>query len=54
MQDVPLLTHQFLQSEATRQGRPVPSLDPAFLTAVTDYTWPGNIDQLPFGYLMDG
>lgn len=48
VQDVPLLTHQFLQSEAARLGCPVPALDPAFLTAATDYTWPGNIDQLRF------
>ena len=46
VQDVPLLTHQFLQAEATRQARSVPSLDPALLTAIKDYTWPGNLDQL--------
>ena len=46
VQDIPLLTHQFLQAEATRQGRTIPSVDPAFLTAINDYTWPGNLDQL--------
>jgi DNA-binding NtrC family response regulator len=46
VQDIPLLTHQFLQSEAAQLGRLLPSLDPAFLTAAVDYTWPGNLDQL--------
>ena len=46
IQDIPLLTHQFLQAEATRQARSIPSLDPALLPAITDYTWPGNLDQL--------
>jgi DNA-binding NtrC family response regulator len=46
VQDIPLLTHQFLQAEATRQGRTIPAVDPAFLAAINDYTWPGNLDQL--------
>ena len=46
VQDIPLLTHQFLQIEAVRLGRPVPALDPAFLTAAAEYAWPGNLDQL--------
>jgi len=45
-QDIPLLTHQFLQAEATRQGRAIPPLESGFLNAVNDYTWPGNLDQL--------
>jgi len=46
VQDIPLLTHQFLQTEATRRARAIPSLDPALLAAISDYTWPGNLDQL--------
>lgn len=46
VQDLPLLTHQFLQAESKRQSRPLPLLDSGFLSAVTEYTWPGNIDQL--------
>lgn len=46
VQDIPLLTHQFLQAEATRRGQSAPSVDPALLTAICDYTWPGNLDQL--------
>jgi DNA-binding NtrC family response regulator len=46
VQDIPLLTHQFLQAEATRQEQSLPSLEPTLLTAISDYTWPGNLDQL--------
>jgi DNA-binding NtrC family response regulator len=46
VQDIPLLTHQFLQAEATRHGQSLPSLEPTLLTAISDYTWPGNLDQL--------
>ena len=46
VQDIPLLAHQFLQAETARLGRPAPALDPQFLTAAADYTWPGNLDQL--------
>jgi|SRR5580698_490434 DNA-binding NtrC family response regulator len=46
VQDIPLLTHQFLQAEATRQVRPMPSLEPGLMGAISDYTWPGNLDQL--------
>jgi DNA-binding NtrC family response regulator len=46
IQDIPLLTHQFLQTEATRQARLVPPFDPALLPAISEYTWPGNLDQL--------
>lgn len=46
VQDIPLLAHKFLQAEAERRERVTPSLDPSFLTAVSDYTWPGNLDQL--------
>ena len=45
-QDIPLLTHQFLQAEATRQARSIPPMDPALPRAICDYTWPGNLDQL--------
>lgn len=55
VQDIPLLTHQFLQTEATRQAQSVPSLDPALLTAISDYTWPGNLDQLrsALGWMLE-
>lgn len=46
VQDIPLLTTQFLQAEATRLECAIPALDATFLSAVTEYTWPGNLDQL--------
>jgi DNA-binding NtrC family response regulator len=46
VEDLPLLTHQLLQAESIRQERQLPSIDPAFLSAIYDYTWPGNLDQL--------
>jgi DNA-binding NtrC family response regulator len=45
-QDIPLLTHQFLQAEATRHAQSVPPLDPGFLPAISEFSWPGNLDQL--------
>lgn len=45
-QDIPLLTHQLLQSEALRQDRDLPAIDSGFLTAVLESTWPGNLAQL--------
>ena len=55
VQDIPLLTHQFLQAEATRQARSIPSLDPGLLGAISDYTWPGNLDQLrsAIGWMLE-
>jgi DNA-binding NtrC family response regulator len=46
VEDIPLLTHQLLQAESRRQDRQLPSIDSTFLSAVCDYTWPGNLDQL--------
>ena len=46
VQDIPLLTHQFLQAEATRQARSIPLLEPGLLTAISEYAWPGNLEQL--------
>lgn len=46
VEDIPLLTHQLCQAEATRQGRRTPSFEPGFLAAVTEYGWPGNFQQL--------
>lgn len=46
VEDIPLLTHQLLQAEALQQAQRLPSVDSAFVSAVGDYTWPGNVDQL--------
>jgi DNA-binding NtrC family response regulator len=45
-QDIPLLTHRFLQAESNRLNRSAPHFDASFMPAVTEYTWPGNLDQL--------
>lgn len=45
-QDIPLLAHQFFQDESNRERRPIPSLDPSFLAAISEYSWPGNLAQL--------
>jgi DNA-binding NtrC family response regulator len=46
VQDVPLLTHQFLQAEVRRLNRALPRLDSTFVAALTEYTWPGNLEQM--------
>ncbi|HEX5283244.1 MAG TPA: sigma 54-interacting transcriptional regulator [Bryocella sp.] len=46
VEDIPLLTHQLIQAEATRRERRIPSFEPGFLTAVTEYAWPGNFQQM--------
>jgi DNA-binding NtrC family response regulator len=46
VEDIPLLTHQLVQAEVTRQRRRLPSFEIGFLTAVSEYTWPGNFQQL--------
>ena len=46
VEDIPLLTHQLCHAEATRQGRRIPSFQPGFLSAVTEFAWPGNFQQL--------
>ena len=46
VEDIPLLTHQLLQTESFRLSRHIPSLDASFLSAMSDYAWPGNLEQL--------
>jgi DNA-binding NtrC family response regulator len=46
VEDIPLLTHQLVQAEAARHGRRMPSFDPGFLSAVSEYAWPGNFAQM--------
>ena len=46
VEDIPLLTHQLVQAEATRLGRRTPAFEIGFLSAVAEYAWPGNFAQL--------
>jgi DNA-binding NtrC family response regulator len=46
VEDIPLLAHQFLQTEARRLECSLPRFDSGFLSAMSEYEWPGNLDQL--------
>ena len=46
MEDLPPLARHFLDQQAQRHGIPVHSIDPAALTRLNVYTWPGNIREL--------
>ena len=45
-EDIPLLTHYFVQKHAQRMGRNVESIPTEALEALTNYDWPGNIREL--------
>lgn len=44
--DIPLLTHFFIQKYAPRVGRRIESIDSESMQRLTCYTWPGNIREL--------
>jgi DNA-binding NtrC family response regulator len=44
--DIPMLAFYFLHKHATRIGREVNDIDPAVMTALLDYDYPGNIREL--------
>jgi two-component system response regulator HydG len=46
LEDVPLLAQSFLKLYGEKNRRPVRSLAPAALGALTRYPWPGNIREL--------
>ena len=45
-EDVPVLTHYFVQKHAARMGRKIESIPTYALDALTNYDWPGNIREL--------
>jgi transcriptional regulator with GAF, ATPase, and Fis domain len=45
-EDIPELAAHFLQSFATRTGRPLVQLEDDVLSALKEYPWPGNIRQM--------
>ena len=45
-QDIPLLTHYFVQKHARRMDRKIESIPTYALDALTNYDWPGNIREL--------
>jgi transcriptional regulator with GAF, ATPase, and Fis domain len=46
VEDIPLLVQNFVQKYARRLGRRVESVDPASLSELANYAWPGNIREL--------
>ena len=44
--DVPLLAFYFLRKHAARMGRSLDDIEPAAMTALLDYDYPGNIREL--------
>jgi DNA-binding NtrC family response regulator len=44
--DVPMLAEHFLRKFAAEYGRPVKSLTPDCLAALTAHSWPGNVREL--------
>ena len=45
-EDIPLLVHFFAQKFAKIMGRPIARIPTETLTALTHYSWPGNIREL--------
>ncbi|WP_121811380.1 sigma 54-interacting response regulator [Mucilaginibacter kameinonensis] len=45
-EDIPLLTHYFLQQHARKTGTPVKQITSAVLNKLLAYSWPGNIREL--------
>jgi DNA-binding NtrC family response regulator len=46
VEDIPLLLSHLMQAEAERLSVPRPALEPGFLAAITEFSWPSNIAQL--------
>ena len=46
IEDIPLLVHFFAQKFATRMRRPIERIPTETMTALTRYSWPGNIREL--------
>lgn len=46
IEDVPLLTHKFLEESARKNGRSVPILESEVVSLLLRYPWPGNIREL--------
>ena len=44
--DIPLLTHYFMQAAAERYQKPIDGIDPEAQQVLMGYGWPGNVRQL--------
>src|SRR3954452_9862051 len=45
-EDIPLLTHYFVQQAAEKYGKPIDGIDPEAQRVLVGYGWPGNVRQL--------
>lgn len=45
-EDIPAMVHMYLKQFAMQYQKPVPSLTPEVVLALTNYAWPGNIQEL--------
>ena len=45
-EDIPLLIEHFLEEFSRYYGKPKPRVQPAVITALQNYHWPGNVRQL--------
>ena len=44
--DIPQLVSHFVESFGRRMGKPIRSIGPETMAALTTYTWPGNVREL--------
>jgi formate hydrogenlyase transcriptional activator len=44
--DIPMLVHHFVSTFARRHGKSIACVPDSAMTALVDYTWPGNIREL--------
>ena len=45
-EEIPQLAEYFVQQVATREGKPVKTIEPEVLELLCQYSWPGNIREL--------
>lgn len=45
-EDIPAMVHMYLKQFSLQYQKPVPMLSPEVILALTNYSWPGNIQEL--------
>lgn len=45
-EDIPAMVHMYLKQFSLQYQKPVPALSPEVILALTNYAWPGNIQEL--------
>lgn len=45
-EDIPAMVHMYLKQFSLQYQKPVPALSPEVVLALTNYAWPGNIQEL--------